>query len=211
MKRKKSRRYILFGLAGFFLGAVAAVWFWYAGTMSPSFRAVMRGSKKSNDRVSLTGGNLVVLPPDPGIFFGTVRRPDEERQFTYVVYFEYEVSAELLDDPIKVESHTDSEGSTMATHNSLSIGEKRIEAVYRLEFDDTMTTIERESLTLNGDVVDVSLGRVFLMDLAEDDPDYQQIQSELPVIDQRMETTEDVEQVAKTIKPILKRTARNAR
>jgi hypothetical protein len=74
---------LLFGVVG---------WMWYSRMSPQAFRVVALGSTKSNDRIKLSGGNLVVVAPRPGLLFGTVKRPGEEEHFTYVIQFPHTVS-----------------------------------------------------------------------------------------------------------------------
>ena len=205
MNRKQSH---LIGIliVGLVLASAYVVWSRHSWSSSQSFRVVVRGSTKSNDHIRISGGNLVVVAPEPGMFFGTVRRPGESEQFTYLILFEYGHSAKFESHHV-MKSICTSEGRVAETRNSLELNGKQIEADYRLKMTESLSAVEQESLTIGGKTVDVSLGRVFLVDLSDERQEYSQRRIELPVIDSELETTEDVERLAETVKTILNRDA----
>jgi hypothetical protein len=59
-----------------------------------------------------------------------------------------------------------------ATH-AIAVEGKRIEATYRIELNQDLTTVAKESLSLGGKSVDLASGQVFLIDLTADMPPVQ--------------------------------------
>ena len=60
-----------------------------------------------------------------------------------------------------------------------------------------------ESLTVGGKRVDMTAGRVFLIDLTADAPAYRQKKAELPAIPAKLDTPADVERLADIIRASL--------
>jgi hypothetical protein len=190
-------------LLGLVLVAGAGWWWWYAQSLPLPFRIVARGSSSSSGNLGVSGGSLVLVAPKPGIYFGTVRKPGGPEQFTYLILFRH-ARPGSHGSKWGIESHCTSDTrGTAETKDAIELDGKRIEAAYRLELDETLTAVANESLAIGGKNVDMVSGRVFLIDLGAETPTYQQKKVELPAIPSPLESTDDVERLAETIRTSL--------
>ena len=80
---------------------------------------------------------------------------------------------------------------------------KPIEASYRVELNETRTAVANESLTIGGKPVDITSGRVFLLDLTTNPQVYRQMNVELPAVPTKLESEEDAERAAEAIRKSL--------
>jgi hypothetical protein len=197
------RRKLLLGLLVLGLALVAgAGWWWYTGFRPLPFKVVLRGSSSSSGQLGVSGGNLVIDVPKPGLFFGTVRKPGSQEQFTYVILFRY--GHPRSGGPNRgIQFHCRSDGRRAETRDAIDLDGRRIEAVYHIELSETLTAVAKESLTLDGKNQDLSSGQVFLIDLTAEMPGYRQKKVDLPAISSRLETAEDVERLAEAIRKSL--------
>jgi hypothetical protein len=194
------RRKVLLGIL--FVGLVLAAgtgWWLYSRSQSLRFKIVMQGASSSSDNLGVSGGNLVVVAPKPGVFFGTVRAPGRQEQFTYLILFRYG-RAKSNGSNRGIEVHCSSDGRKAETKDAIELDGKRIEATYHIELNEKHTAIEKESLTIGGQSLDMTAGQVFLIDLTAETPTYQQKKVELPAIPSKLESMQDVEQLAEMIR-----------
>ena len=198
------RRKLLLGLLTIGLVLVAgAGWWWYAQSLPLPFKIVARGSRSFSGNLGVSGGSLVVVAPKPGIYFGTVRKPGGPEQFTYLILFRYgRPKSQGSSRGIESRCTSDSRG-TAETKDAIELDGKRIEAAYRIELNETLTAVANESLAIGEKSVDMTAGRVFLIDLTAETPTYQQKNVELPAIPSQLESTEDVERLAEAIRKSL--------
>ena len=190
---------ILFGLAllALIVAAIAGVQF--VRFSSPAFKMVMQGSSSTSDKLQVSGGNLVVIAPRPGVFFGTVKKPGGEEQFTYVIFFRYGAPLENGAGH-GIDFHCTSDGRSAETKDAISLEGKRIEAAYRVELDEAHAAVASERLTIGGNDVDIAAGQVFLIDVTAETPQYRQKKATIPAIVAKRDSTQAVEQTAQTLR-----------
>jgi hypothetical protein len=177
-------------------------WWWLSRPHTPPFKIVLKGSSGYSGNLGVSGGNLFVVAPKPGTFFGTVRKPDGQEQFTYLILFRYGLpKSDGTNRGLQFSCTSD--GNNAETKNAIELDGKRIEAVYRIELNETRTAVENESLTIGGESVDITSGQVFLIDLSDESPVYRQKKLELPAISSKLESPQDVERLAETIRKSL--------
>ncbi len=200
----KKRTTILIGLAAVVLLLGGGVGWWVAQSTATPFKLVLRGSRSTSDKLAISGGNLVVVAPQPGILFGTVTKPAGAEEFTYLVLFRYGLPrSDGSERGLRFQCGSD--GQTAETSNTIELNGKRIEASYRIELDEERAAVASEKLTVGGQQRDPAAGLVFLIDLSEEAPIYHQKRVELPEISGALETPQDVERLAETIRASLAR------
>jgi hypothetical protein len=193
------RRKLLLGFLVFALVLVTGVgWWWY--TRSPL--KIVQQARSSSGQLAVSGGNLVVAAPKPGFLFGTVRKPGSQEQFTYLILLRYGHPSSGGSKP-SGQCHCTSDGRQAEAEAAVELDGKRIEVVYRIELDETLTAVANESLTIDGKSKDLSTGQVFLIDLTAETPGYRQKEVGLPAVPSKLETTEDLERLAKAIQETL--------
>jgi len=187
------------------VAGVGVGWWGLKRFLAPQMKIVLRGSSGSSGRLGISGGDLVVVAPKPGVFFGTVRKPGTPEQLTYVILFRYGRSKSGGGGGHGVQFSCKTDARSAQTTDAIELNGQRIEAAYRVELDEALTGVTSETLTIGGKPVDAKSGRVFLMDLAADAPAYRQKTADLPPIPAKLETTADVERLADAIREGLER------
>ena len=200
--RQRILAYLLFVVL-----ALVAVWVWFAHLRTPGFDIVEAGARLTSASLDITSRTIVVVPPEPGVVFSTVRKPGNKEQFAYVLLLNYGhrirssssfiVSRGL---PVPPGAQLDHSGRWAETTTALELNGKPIEASYRVELDETGTAVANEALTIAGKPVDMMSGQVFLVDLTGEPPVYRQMKVELPPTPIKLQTTEDAERAAEAIR-----------
>jgi hypothetical protein len=157
---------------------------------------VMRGSSSYSNTLGVSSGNLLVVAPKPGVFFGTVTKPGSQEQFTYLILFRYNIPKEFP----SLQSHCTTDGTKAESTDLIEVDGKRIEAGYRIELNGKDASVVSEDLALGGKNVDMGSGQVFLVDLTSETPVYRQKKVQLPAIPSKLDSTQDVEQLVNTIR-----------
>src|SRR5262245_13328792 len=191
---------LLVGLLGLALIVVVAMigWQWYSQARTPPSRLVLGGTRVANDALDVSSGNLVIVTPRPGIYFGTVRKPGSAEEFSYVILFRYGTLPAGLTE--RINSHSQANGNPATTTDAIELGGKRIEAGYCIELNEARNQVATQTLTIGGTNMDLSAGQVFLIDLTQPTPVYRQKKLELPPITSKLMTTAEVERVAEEIR-----------
>ncbi len=198
-----------------------AGWLWYPQLRKPVWKIVEVGTRLTGDDLGfirpevrarlvsegfhISSRTLVIVPPKPGVLFGTVRKPGSQEEFTYLMLFRYGRRLRgyggIISRDMKLLCTFD--GTVAETNDRFTVNGKPIEASYRLELNEARTAVANESLTIGGERADIAAGRVFLIDLTVESPVYQQMKVELPAIPARLETRDDAERAAEAIRESL--------
>jgi hypothetical protein len=188
-----------------------AGWVWFNRFHSPAFTIVEVGSRLTSDHLEISSDTIVVNPPKPGVVFATVKKPEANEEFTYVILVKYGRRITSYATYIKpigrgrdpLHSKLEQFGRWAETGTGFELNGKPIEASYRVELNETRTAVASESLTIAGKPVDMTAGQVFLIDLTAESPGYQQMKVELPAIPSNLATKEDAERAAEAIRKSL--------
>ncbi len=127
-------------------------------------------------QLELHAGGVVARQDEIGTAFGTVRIGTGKPQLSYVVLFKHRLSNEL---PLECSDETFAEGDTASSKQVLAIDGKSLVLDYQLKLDRTKPP--RKTLSLNRKPVELSKGRVFLVDLTVQPPRWEQRKVELTV------------------------------
>ena len=95
-------------------------------------------------------------------------------------------------------------GNWAETTANFELNGKRIDASYHVDLNETRSAVANETLRIKGRDVDMRSGRLFLIDLTAELQIYQQINIDLQAPPSKLETTEDAERAAETIRQTLK-------
>lgn len=206
-----------------------AGWLWYVQLHKPVWKVVEVGARITgadldfirpeirarlvSEGFHISSRTLVIVPPKPGVLFGTVRKPGNQEQFTYLILFRYgrrlRSYGGIISGDRKLLCTFD--GTVAETNDRFEVNGKPIEASYRLELNETRTAVANESLTIEDNYVDMRSGRVFLVDLTTEPKVYRQMQVEMPAIPAKLETNQDAEGVAEAIRQSLENQDRQIR
>jgi hypothetical protein len=150
----------------------------------------------------ISSRTLVIDPPNPGVLFGTVRKPGNQEQFTYLILFRYGARLRSYGGIItgKRKLLCTFDGTVGETNDRFKVNGRPIEASYRVELNEARTGVANESMIIGGKPEDMTSGRVFLLDLTVESPVYRQMKVELPPIPLKLETKDDAERAAEAIR-----------
>jgi hypothetical protein len=185
--------------------APVAGWLWFVKLHTPAWNVVEAGARLTSDPLNITSRTLVVVPPKPGVVFSTVRKLGGDEEFIYLILFKYgnrvrSYGTNLVRREPPPRTLLDHSGKWGQTSAAFTLNGKPIEMFYRVELNETRTAVSKERLTIEGNYVDMRSGRVFLVDLTAEPPVYRQMKVELPAIPSKLETREDTERAAETIR-----------
>ena len=161
----------------------------------------MCGASSSSDNLAVSGGNLYVSAGKPGMLFGTVGRSRQNEEFSYLIVFKH--ANPTLADSRAVDFQCSSDGRQAKTIDKISIKGTAIEADYQIRLNESMNEIESESLAIGGELKDLSRGKIFLIDLTDSAPEFEQIDGVLPQISNELKTTDDIKQLMELIEASL--------
>jgi hypothetical protein len=173
---------------------------WFARNRTGSYRVIMRGGRSFRGSVGISGGNLFLVSGKPAILFGTVTKPGAEEEVSYVLVFRHALSAaDLAGLGPPMNLGTSGEGRKQVSRDAITIGGKRIEARYEIEWNETYTEVTREALAVGGQSKELNAGKLFLVDLAGQAPVYIQKNLKLLPSVAPLESPADVERLAEAI------------
>ena len=188
-----------FLLIGLVLVAGAGWWLYAQSKLSPFS---VQSARTSSGNLTVSGGNLLIVAPKASVLFGTVKTPEGNERFAYLILFKYP-RAKAAGPGQDAQFQCTSDGRNAEATHAIALEGKRIEATYRIELNQDLTTVAKESLSLGGKSVDLASGRVFLIDLTAEMPAYQQREVELPAVPVKPESMQDVERLVELIRKAL--------
>lgn len=185
--------------------ATGAVWWWYSRPAELPFHLIMSGPSTYSNDFGISGGNLMAVTGKPGVCFGTVRRAKEQEMVAYVLLFRCD--ARLLRDArhhpesrnMGVEMHASSDGRLAECKWAITMLGRKISVHHKIEKEATPSKGIKETLLLNGNPVELTAGRVFLLDLAPDTPTYRQRNVPMPDSLTPLNSWQDVERIADSL------------
>jgi hypothetical protein len=130
-----------------------------------------------SDAVELHTGGLVVREGEAGVAFGSVRLGKGKRQPAYLLILKHRLGGEGKSD---FDDSASAEAGAAEARQAITIDGKTVRLAYKIEVDEKTLKVSREGLTLNGKAIDLSRGRVFLVDLEGKTPHWEQRKVDLP-------------------------------
>ena len=139
---------------------------------------VVQGTSGSrSEALEVRAGGLVVRSGEAGSAFGSVQAGTAKRQLSYFVIFKHRLGGEGR---MEWSEETTMDGNTGHSKQVVTIDGSTLRIEYRVEVDEKTKKVAKESLTINKKAVDVSRGRVFLVDLTVSPPRWEQRKASLP-------------------------------
>jgi hypothetical protein len=174
-----------------------------------TLRIVEAGGKLTSANLDISRRTLVAIPSKPGVLFATVRKPGGQEQFAFIVLLKYGPRIDSFDftSPTRApdpDCTLDFFGRWGETKAVFALNGTRISVVYRIELDDALSTVTKESLEAGGNPVDVASGQLFLVDLTTVPTVYRQLKVQMPPIPAKLETEQDAERAAEAIRQSLR-------
>jgi hypothetical protein len=148
-----------------------------AGEVSAKTQFIQGTSGSRTDSLEIHAGGLVVREGEAGSAFGTLRAGKGKRRLSYFVVFKHRLNGEGKSDFTEEATAEDAGGESKQT---LTIDGKVLRLEYKVKLDPGTKKVASETLVVNGKSVDVSGGRVFLVDLTTSPPKWEQRKLNLP-------------------------------
>ncbi len=165
-----------------------------------NFLAVTGGSSVSSDRWWFSSGGTYLNNDEPGVLFGIYEDPTGNRDFTYVVLIRHNAS-DLANVSNANKAGLNFDGQVASMQDGITIDGKGIELDVEVQVD--ANRIKSTKMTINGNVVDASQGRLLLVDLTSDVMTWKQVHAafptELPDRNKLSESTETISRLAKQL------------
>jgi hypothetical protein len=146
---------------------------------------------------------------EPGVFFGTMKKPDSEREFIYLILAKHQAtkSGGSSGGGFKTGDNTVHSKGTV----DIKLGDKKLAIGHELEFDTTANVVKMETLTINGKPVDFKEGRLILMDCTGSEITWKQVKVKLPGKLPDPDKREGVRETAKRVKAELSAESKEVR
>ena len=128
-----------------------------------------------SDASELHTGGLVVREGAVGVAFGSLRLARGKRAPAYVLLLDHRLGGEGKSEFDDTASADETQAEARQT---ITIDDHTIKLVYRVELDARKAA--KETLTLNGKAIDLTRGRVLLVDLRASPPRWEQRKVDLP-------------------------------
>jgi hypothetical protein len=141
--------------------------------------------------------------PRVDVFFGTVTPPGSPTEFLYLVLYKHTLRKSSFGD-VGTHLNTTSNGDVDII-DGLAVDGVAAKLSARLDADPKTGKLTRQEYTFNGQKIDVSRGRLFLVDLTVSPAKWQQVNVELPLGLPEKIDRETVRRVAEDDVPALRK------
>lgn len=148
-----------------------------------------------SDCLDLQAGGLVVREGEVGSAFGTYQLPKGKRQLTYFVLVKHRLAA---GNPLTWVDETTARDDGGSSKSTLTQEDRTLQLDYQLTLESTKK-VGREALVVNGKPVDLSRGRVLLVDLTVSPPRVEQRKVDLPAEVASAATKRAAEELARQV------------
>ncbi len=136
---------------------------------------IQGASGSRSEQLEVQSGGLVLREGSAGAAFGTVQVGKGKRQLSYFLVLKHNLGKASSSDFAEEATAEEGEGKSKQT---LSLDGKTLEVNYQVSVAGGKVT--KQSLALNRKTVDLSRGRVFLVDLTASPPRWEQRKLDLP-------------------------------
>lgn len=144
-------------------------------TLADKVEVIQPLAASKSDQLEVQSGGLVFREGEAGAAFGAVQVGKGKRQFSYFLVVKHDIGTAEKSEFGEEANATDGEGETKQT---ITIEGRTLEVVYKLSVEAGKK--KGESLTLNKKAIDLSKGRVLLVDMTPGGPKWEQSKAELP-------------------------------
>ena len=137
------------------------------------------GSRVARAGWWFSAGTIFLQHDVPGLLLGMRKPPDGRREIAYVLLFRHEISENSqVQRPDDVGVTFD--GQLASMKDGITVDGKTISLRLDIEVDQKSPRVNSETLTVAGETIQTSAGRVLLVDLTVDPPMWQQVSAQLP-------------------------------
>jgi hypothetical protein len=145
-------------------------------TLLTAGQLVQTGRAARSGDLEIWAGSLVFRPTEASVLFGGMRGASEA-QVSYLLVLKGQGQTAALP---RSSAEARVEGLAGQARHTLQLEGQSLQLEYTVKLDPVRKTINRETLSLNGKVVDLLRGRVFLIDWSVNPYRWQQRQTALP-------------------------------
>ena len=157
---------------------------------------IIGGGSSDSDGMWVSGPSLYLRRENPGLAVGMVRPVGKARAYAYVLVIKGDEQRKTL---AEFQSQSSAEGATASraalamSRGSVEIGNRKIVFEYHVQVDPAGRQAPVETLAIDRNPVDLSMGRVILVDLSPDGGKLKQVRVDLPESPSWPTTTDQVE------------------
>lgn len=169
---------------------------------------IIAGGSGESDGFWISGPSLYLRRDTPAVTVAMVRSPGQEMGYAYVLIVKGDEKRKVL---AGFESKSQVLGSIASSGGFIEIANRKASVDYRAQFDPAVKNALREELFINGKTLDLSKGRVVLVDLSTDNVTFTQTVVELPKSPTWPTQTPQVEVQAKMMLEHLRREDKQVR
>jgi len=167
---------------------------------------IIGGGYSEVDGHWVSSPSLYLRRHTPGVSFGMVKVPGKDRVYAYVLV--------IKGDPMRTAlARYDSKGgvseSTLNSHGFVEIANRKVAFRYTAEVTGNQPV--QEVLSINDKALEISQGRVVLIDLSSENVNWKQLQIELPTSPGITTLTAQVESQSKKVLEHLRRESKDVR
>lgn len=152
------------------------------------------GVVTSTDGWWFSAGALHLEKGQPGVLFGMNKTPSSDRAFSYVVLFRHG-NLESRGHSARVNYN----GKTVSIRDGLEVNRSKFELALEMTSDENAGTLKVDTFSIDGKEIDLTKGKVFLVDLTSAPLSVKQIDVPLPKDLPTTGNTEVVADLARTI------------
>ncbi len=146
------------------------------GCRPESSSMVGGGAAGASNDLWVSAGSQWIVEGQPGVVFGMLKAPNTARRFTYFVVFKHDFPASSCSAPSSVSGG----GREFTSIQEIEVSGKKLQIVHKADFEPQETPDLKESFEVDGKPIDLSGGRVFLVDLTAEPPGIKQRDVDLP-------------------------------
>lgn len=157
---------------------------------------IVGGGSTEADGLWISGPSLYLRRDMPGMFFAMAKAPEGKRTFAYFLLIKGDERRRTF---ATYSSRSAVAAALGTSAGSVEIAGKRVDVAYQMVIDPTGKQAPQETLTINGQALDLRSGRVVLVDLSGDKVRHEQIDATLPGDPPELRETKDVESLSKRL------------
>lgn len=181
------------------LGLTTLVWFACGcGTQRWPDKAVAGGGGVESDGFAMSSPSVVLEERRPGLVFGTAAAPGQPVTFGYFIVLKLP-PGRLAEAPFAPRSTAHAGQNELSASLELELFGVTLEVDHRLEIDRQRNRVGPEFLSVSGRTVDVSAGRLILLDLTVTPPCLEQRRMQFPALEADPKRIDDVERVGSEV------------
>lgn len=142
------------------------------------------GFRDTNQR-SVSHGHAYLVPGAPGFVFGCVEDTNGQMKLNYLVLIKHGATATTTferghPDPATSSDSSDGKIRLINFNERIRFGKSRLAFSYKAEFDAVKDQLISEGMTFQGQRIDLTDGRLFVVDMTAEPVEFQQVNVKLP-------------------------------